>query len=73
MVKVVMLQEKQCSINLLSTRCGPVLADSTYNATSKVMVMMMMMTMMMMMMVTIIMTTMMIWMLPSSTYAWRNS
>ena len=34
MVKVVMLREKQCSINLLSTRCGRVLADSTYNAVS---------------------------------------
>ena len=55
MVKVVMLREKQCSINLLSTRCGPALADSTYNATSKVMMMMMMvltMTMHMLMMMT---------------------
>ena len=55
MVKVVMLREKQCSINLLSTRCGPLLADSTYNAASKVMMMTMMMMMMMMLMMMMMM------------------
>ena len=60
MVKVVMLREKQCSINLLSTRCGPALADSTYNATSKVTMMMTMAMMMMAAAVAMMMVIMMI-------------